>query len=406
MKEFVLVVVVLAFAYYRITAAKRLSRKMAIVEQNMKSAINLPKFYEQIYEISSPDLKERIRVKPVSKFTLALYSVYHAITTDLLSGLKSKVQTACSILLFTAVASFFCFSNTICAKEAVATSNSSVSTEKVNQYGETAEEEAERKATESAQKEVVIKNSLQKAENQKAFVTKQKSHKKLREEISEMKESVVFMENEKTNALSHFGVFQNTILYDCVKGAYESAISGKRSDIADVAKEKKSIKNQMKSLKEEPKSIVFDPQDVTKESNISVEEMTSILEGTSLQKLAPAFVECEKEYGVNAIFLCGIAALESNWGNSRRAVEDNNYTGLGVYSDTAVGINSKTPEGNIHATAQRLAEHYLKEDGMFYNGLSVFAVNTKYCVGCTWGMKVTNIGYRLMDKVQEDMSEE
>ena len=349
MKEFVLVVVVLAFAYYRITAAKRLSRKMAMVE-----------------------------------------------TTDLLSGLKSKVQTASSILLFTAVASFFCFSGIVCAKEAVTTSNSSVSIEKLNQYGETAEEEAERKATEAAQKEVVIKNSLQKAENQKVFVTKQRSHKKLHEEISEMKES----------ALSHFGVFQNTILYDRVKDVYDSAISDKRSDIADVAKEKKSVKNQMKSLRKDPKDIVFDPQDVTKESNISVEEMTSILEGTSLQKLAPAFVECEKKYGVNAIFLCGIAALESNWGNSRRAIEDNNYTGLGVYSDTAVGINSKTPEGNIHATAQRLAEHYLKENGMFYNGLSVFAVNTKYCVGCTWGMKVTNIGYRLMNKVQEDMSKE
>lgn len=405
MKEFVLVVVVLAFAYYRVTAAEKLRKAMRRVELNVKHATNLSEFYALIRDMPYSDSKERIHVSPVSKLALALYPAYRAITTDLLSGLKSKVQTACSIVLFAAIASFFCFSNIICA-ETVEAPNPSISTEELNQYGETAEEEAERKATEAAQKEVVIKNSLQKAENQKVFVTKQRSHKKLRKEISEMKDSVVFMENEKTSALSHFGVFQNTILYDRVKDVYDSAISDKRSDIADVAKEKKSVKNQMKSLRKDPKDIVFDPQDVTKESNISVKEMTSILEGTSLQKLAPAFVECEKKYGVNAIFLCGIAALESDWGNSRRAIEDNNYTGLGVYSDTAVGINSKTPEGNIHATAQRLAEHYLKKDGMFYNGLSVFAVNTKYCVGCTWGMKVTNIGYRLMNKVQEDMSEE
>lgn len=389
MKELLFLVAVVAFAYSGAHVAEELKEEMTA---------RLTRFATRM-----AILEQQTGGRSIFYFKRTGRVLFKVIPT-----LRSRMKAAGSLAIIAIAAVFVCFPDVAYASEpkAVTATVTSVPVdgEALNQYGETAEEEAERKALEAAQKEVVVSNNLKKAENQKVLIKKKKAHRKLRKEISETENAVDSIKKEKKSALSCLGAFQNTVLYSCVKNTYDSAISDKKSDLSEIKKEKKSVKDQMKSLKEEPKDIVFDPQDVTKESNISTEEMTKILEGTSLQKLAPAFTECEKKYGVNAIFLCSIAALESNWGNSRRAVEDNNYTGLGVYSDTAVGINSDTPEGNIHATAQRLAENYLKEDGMFYNGLSVFAVNTKYCVGCTWGMKVTNIGYRLMDKVQADVS--
>lgn len=412
MKELLFVVVVATFVYCRLTAVQRLKRKAEMLNHVAKYIKRAPLVFAWGREVNSGHIAKESNCAETKRTRIFFSDMLEKIRQDLLKRvlpiLENKVNIVASIAVFAAVMTAICFPGVVYASEpkAVTATVTSVPVdgEALNQYGETVEEEAERKALEAAQKEVVVSNNLKKAENQKVLVKKQKVHRKLRKKLSKTENAVNSMKKEKKSALSCLGAFQNTVLYSCVKNTYDSAISDKKSDLSEIKKEKKSVKNQMKSLKEEPKDIVFDPQDVTKESNISTEEMTKILEGTSLQKLAPTFVECEKKYGVNAIFLCSIAALESNWGNSRRAVEDNNYTGLGVYSDTAVGMNSDTPEGNIHATAQRLAENYLKEDGMFYNGLSVFAVNTKYCVGCTWGMKVTNIGYRLMDKVQADVS--
>lgn len=277
-----------------------------------------------------------------------------------------------------------------------------------NQYGETAEEEAERKALESAQKKMVVKNDQKKAE-QKIMLKRQESKlKKLSKKENAQQKKLVKTKEERKKVL---GCFQSSVfsvaltpVSDFIKSAYQTGVLEQKDVLSDIRSEKASTENNIKALKKEPKNIVFNPQDVTEKSNISIEEMTHILKNTGLEKLAVSFVECEQEYGVNAIFLASIAALESDWGRSRRAVEDNNYTGLGVYSETAEGLNAKTPEDNICMTAKRLSEHYLKEDGMFYNGLSVFGVNTKYCVGCTWGMKVTNIGYRLMEKVRTEVS--
>ena len=148
--------------------------------------------------------------------------------------------------------------------------------------------------------------------------------------------------------------------------------------------------------------VVFNPNDVTEVSNISVKQMRQILQDTDLQEFAPVYVKIERELHINAIAICALSALESGWGTSKRAKEDHNYTGFGVYSDEAEGINAASGEENLLMTAKHIRSKYLTKGARYDNGPSLVGINTMYCVGDTWAYKIADIGYRLMKKLQED----
>lgn len=117
--------------------------------------------------------------------------------------------------------------------------------------------------------------------------------------------------------------------------------------------------------------------DITKDE---LEKVFLTYKGAStMSHLAQAFVDAEKEYGVNALAMAGIVALESGFATSRRAVEDNNLTGYEVYSDDSEGRLFSSQYESIMQTARHLSKNYLKEDGLYYNGLSVDAVQISYC---------------------------
>ena len=162
-----------------------------------------------------------------------------------------------------------------------------------------------------------------------------------------------------------------------------------------------TISNEIKELNKEIKkykrleSITFDSLDVTKVSNMTVEEIQYVLRGTNLEPLAQDFYDAEQEYEVNALFIISIAAIESGWGTSHRAVYDNNLTGFGVYSDSSTGINSDTKRGNILLTAKTLHNNYLTEGGSCYHGKSVYGVSRSYCTSETWTDKVSSVGNNL-----------
>ena len=146
--------------------------------------------------------------------------------------------------------------------------------------------------------------------------------------------------------------------------------------------------------------VVFNPKDVTEVSNINEKQMTYILKGTNLEQFADTYVQIEKDYGINAIAICSLSAHESNWGKSRRAIQDHNYTGFGVYSDSSVGINTATGEENLIMTANHLANNYVIPGSKYYNGKGLDGINKKYAASRTWAFGIESIGYRLMDRLK------
>ena len=152
-------------------------------------------------------------------------------------------------------------------------------------------------------------------------------------------------------------------------------------------------------IKKEKKTRYFDPKDVSSISNITVSDAKEMLSGTQLYQDATSFVKAERIYHVNAVFLMGIAAHESVWGTSRRAKEDNNLTGYGVYSNDAKGINKASREEGLLATANTLHERYLSKGGSYYEGTSAADINKHYCTDNEWAGAVVTYSYQLMNKL-------
>ena len=84
---------------------------------------------------------------------------------------------------------------------------------------------------------------------------------------------------------------------------------------------------------EEVKNFVLTvDSDLTIPSNISAKEAEKMLENyPKLHGLGAAFVKAEKEKRVNALYMLGLACLESNYGRSNFAVERNNLYGWCAY---------------------------------------------------------------------------
>lgn len=181
-----------------------------------------------------------------------------------------------------------------------------------------------------------------------------------------------------------------------LKGKYIAPTQNMEKEIKKKDQEIEKLKKQMK---EEKKTRFFDPKNVNSISNITVDDAKKMLSGTKLYPEAEAFVKAERIHHVNAVFLMGIAAHESAWGTSRRAREDNNLTGYGVYSDSAKGINKPSKEEGLLATAETLHERYLTPGGSYYEGTSVADVNKHYCVGNEWTGAVVGYAYQLMNKL-------
>lgn len=170
----------------------------------------------------------------------------------------------------------------------------------------------------------------------------------------------------------------------------------------------KQLNELSKTLDEMLAQTYFDSSNVTKSSNATITHMRRALKGTALYDLASAYIEAEKTYGVNAYVLAAITGLESKWGTSDRAVNDNNLTGFAVYNNSAAGRKFNSKEECILETAKLLKENYLTPGGVSYNGLSVKDINTRYCFledesapDYTWYKKVVSIAISLKNKAND-----
>ena len=160
------------------------------------------------------------------------------------------------------------------------------------------------------------------------------------------------------------------------------------------------------SLEEHEREISYNPYDLTVASNVSVKQLKKAFKGTKMVGLEQGFINAEKKYGVNAIFLASLVATESDWNNSDRAKDgSNNITGHAVYSDLSRGSYFNSKEECIMSTGKLLGEHYLNSKGDYYNGVSLWNVNQKYCllpnkeVNPEWSKLINSISKDFINKI-------
>lgn len=161
-------------------------------------------------------------------------------------------------------------------------------------------------------------------------------------------------------------------------------------------------------IEEYNKIVTFNSHNVTIVSNTTTEHMQRALKGTGLYQDAQSFVDAEKIYGVNAFFIAAIAAQESGWGTSDRAIYQNNLTGHAVYNSAARGTFFNSRYDSVMNTTELLKNEYLTPDGLYYNGLSIVDVNKKYCfledkatIDYNWSLKICEIAEDLVYKAND-----
>ncbi len=138
--------------------------------------------------------------------------------------------------------------------------------------------------------------------------------------------------------------------------------------------------------KDEAKSLVL-----TEKSGLTAEELKSGLL-YELYSLADDFIAAEEKYGVNAVFLAAVAALESGWGKS--CFRENNIFGWS-------GKSFSSKEECIDFVAGKIAENYLSEDGKYHNGKTLSGVNVCYNGNSFWEEKIAGIMAMISRKCSE-----
>lgn len=153
-----------------------------------------------------------------------------------------------------------------------------------------------------------------------------------------------------------------------------------------------------------PEPIQLDTEDISVPSNLTADEIDYILSGTGMSGIGESVLENEETYNVNALVLCAIIAQETSWGTSRRAVQDNNLAGLGVYDVNSVGFKFSSKGDSIKYLAELIGFNYIKPGGKFYvGGKSVRLVSETYTPPCKdeWEANVVSISRKLYEEAVE-----
>lgn len=186
---------------------------------------------------------------------------------------------------------------------------------------------------------------------------------------------------------------------------YEKKVKELEELEAQTQKEKQNILEEYEKLnekyQEEIKPVSFNKNNLLSPSGANARKLAIGLKGTGLEGLENSYIEAEKEYGVNAIFLCALTAEESAWGTSNRARNQNNMSGFEVYNDNAVGATFSSKHDSIITTAKLLKNNYLTPSGSYFYGYSIYDVNKNYCPvnGTSWSDNISNIANQLVRKI-------
>lgn len=144
----------------------------------------------------------------------------------------------------------------------------------------------------------------------------------------------------------------------------------------------------------------------TYRSGVTADALDVILEDTGLKGQGKYFVEVERRYGINAIYLLAMANHESFYGDSNIAREKNNLFGFNAYDiDPKYHASSYDSYGeSILDVGMKVKKFYLSEDGQFFKGFSAKSMNYYYASDPSWGDKInwhmTEIGRKLLDQTQ------
>ena len=159
-----------------------------------------------------------------------------------------------------------------------------------------------------------------------------------------------------------------------------------------------NLNNDTKKL--EKNLILTTDSDLRTPSNVTAEDINKMLEGTALYGMGESFVKAEKQYGVNALYIVGLACLESAYGTSSFAVNRNNLYGWNaVDSNPDKATSFKSRDEATMVVARALQKNYLTEGGAYFEGYTARDIDVHYCTDKKHADKIVNIVSELTKKL-------
>jgi beta-N-acetylglucosaminidase len=119
-----------------------------------------------------------------------------------------------------------------------------------------------------------------------------------------------------------------------------------------------------------------------------------------LSQYAAEFLDAEKEYGVNALYLAAHASLESNWGKSNFAVNRYNFFGYGAYDSNPNNAHRYVSAAHgIMTVTEKIKADYLTEGGRYYKGPTLTGMNIRYATDPQWAFKISDRMKRIISSI-------
>jgi beta-N-acetylglucosaminidase len=186
---------------------------------------------------------------------------------------------------------------------------------------------------------------------------------------------------------------------------YFNSVPFKKKKVPEVSQRKQPTSRGIFFGVRNLKSALHYDMSVLSHSGLPKEYLHSILSGTKLEGLEEAYLEAEYTYGVNALFLISLSALESGWGKSRMATRKNNLFGFQAYdSATHKAKRFVSKRECILYVAKYLKENYLNEEGKYHSGNTISSINKRYASDGSWANKVYGVMKYSLGKIERSKS--
>ena len=108
---------------------------------------------------------------------------------------------------------------------------------------------------------------------------------------------------------------------------------------------------------------------------------------------AAGFIEAQRAWGLNSLYLLAHAAMESAWGTSVIARDKNNILGFMAY-DSSPYLSAATFKSTADCALYvggYIRKEYLSEDGAHFNGRHLLGMNEKYATDPMWAIKIARL---------------
>ena len=142
--------------------------------------------------------------------------------------------------------------------------------------------------------------------------------------------------------------------------------------------------------------------DLRTKSNLTESDLEKAFKNTGMAGLGKYFVQAEKEYGVNALYLASLGANESAWGTSDFAKERNNLFGWQSYDSNLNATKYFETKGDgVLVVAKSLSKNYLTEGGCYFNGYTMKDVSKKYASDKEHSTKIYSVMKTIVSRIEK-----